>query len=222
MSLPDVLEWLAAFPEEAWLLPPVIVVAAIFGVTLMLRQARLNRWRAIAEHSGLRLDSKTIVHSPEVVGEYRGRRLVMTTASRRKGSWTFRKTWTRVTVEVKNPALIGLRMYRQDALDTLLTSVGLPDIRIGDETFDRRFIIRTDDKETATELLRDATLRADLVRAEVNRVEMFGTTMDAYYARDERDVAHAELLFTTVTRLADAIDALKRGDKPEILYSGRD
>lgn len=217
MRLPDVLEWLVALPAEVWLLPPVIVVLGIFGVTLMLRRARLNRWRAIAEHSGLRLDPRTIVHAPQVVGEYRGRPLVMTTASRRRGSLSLRKMWTRVSVTIENPALLGLRFYRQDVVDTLLTSVGLPDIRIGDETFDRRFIVQTDEPHLVTQLFHNATLRDDLIRADVNRVETYGTTLDAYYARDERDVAHAELLFQTVASLADAIDILKRDDKPEIL-----
>ena len=53
----------------------------------------------------------------------------------------------------------------------LLTSVGLPDISIGDETFDRRFIVQTDDAETATHLLHDVTLREDLIRADVNSVD---------------------------------------------------
>jgi len=47
----------------------------------------------------------------------------------------------------------------------------LPDISIGDETFDRRFIVQTDDAETATHLLHDVTLREDLIRADVNSVD---------------------------------------------------
>jgi len=38
-----------------------------------------------------------------------------------------------------------------------------------------------------------------------------------YYARDERDSARAQVLFDAVVHLANAIDALKKDDKPEIL-----
>jgi hypothetical protein len=129
-----------------------------------------------------------------------------------------RKRWPRLTVEVKNRHLIGLRMYRQDFVDTLLTSIGLPDVRIGDETVNRRFIIQTRDVETTKQLLQDATLRDDLIRADVDTVEMYGTKLHGYYAREEKDPAHAELLFNAMTHLADAIDTLKWDYKPEILY----
>jgi hypothetical protein len=93
----------------------------------------------------------------------------------------------------------------------------MPDLKVGDATFDARFIIRSDDPQTAKQLLENAELRKDLMRADVERVEMFSPRLNVYYARDERDSAHAQVLFDAVVHLANAIDALKKDDKPEIL-----
>ena len=46
---------------------------------------------------------------------------------------------------------------------------------------------------------------------------MFGEPLRAYYARDERDGDHARVLFDAVVDLAQAIDALKVHNRPQIL-----
>ena len=217
MNFLELLDWLSALPTELVLLPPVIFVAAILVVALSLRRARLNRWRAIAESTGLRLNERTIVHSPEVVGVYRGRQLRMTIVGRQRGSTRFRKTWTLVSVAVANPTFMSLKMYRQDVIDTVLASLGMQDLKVGDETFDRRFIVQSSDPEIARKLLEDEALRSALIRADIERVEMFNEPLCAYYGRDERDSHHARLLFDAVVDLAQAIDALKVETRPQIL-----
>jgi hypothetical protein len=217
VSLLDFLEWLGALPPEAWLVPPVVIIVFVFSVTLMLRRAHLNRWQKIADRTGLRLDPKTIVHEPEVVGEYRGRRLAMVTVSNQRARRARSRPWTRVTVDVTNPTFIGLKMRPQDFFDTMLTSVGLQDITIGNERFDRRFLIQSDEPDLAKQLLQDAELQDGLIEARIDSVEMFGSKLEVYYARAEKDATHAELLFNASIRLADGIDRLKRENKPEIL-----
>ena len=217
MSWLDVVEWLGGLPAELVLVVPAVLLAGLFAIILALRRARLNRWHDIAARTGLRLNEKTIVDSPELSGDYRGRRLRMTMASRQRGSMRWRKTWTLVTAEVANPTFLGLKMYRQDVVDTLLTSLGMPDLKTGDEMFDARFIIQSDDPQTAKQLLGNVELRNDLIRADVERVEMFSPRLSVHYARDERDSARAQVLFDAVVHLANAIDSLKKDDKPEIL-----
>jgi hypothetical protein len=217
MNLLELLDWLSALPTELVLLPPVIFVAAILVIALTRRRARLHRWRAIAESTGLRLNERTIVHSPEVVGAYRGRELRMTIAGRQRGSMRFRKTWTLVSVAVANPTFLSLKMYRQDVIDTVLASLGMQDLKVGDETFDRRFIVQSSEPEIARRLLENEAVRSALIGADIERVEMFNEPLRAYYGRDERDSHHARLLFDAVVDLAQAIDALKVETKPQIL-----
>ena len=213
----DLLDWLSALPAELVLLPPVICVATIFAIAMALRRARLNRWRAIAERTGLRLNERTIVHSPEIVGAYRGRQLRMTIVGRQRGSTRFRRTWTLVSVPLANPTFMGLKMYRQDVIDTVLASLGMPDLKVGDETFDRHFIVQSGEPDIARRLLEDESLRSALIRVEVERIGVFNERLDAYYGRDERDSHHARLFFDVVVDLAQAIDALKVETRPQIL-----
>jgi hypothetical protein len=217
MNFFELLDWLSALPTELVLLPPVIFVAAILVIALTLRRARLNRWRAIAESTGLRLNERTIVHSPELLGAYRGRQLRMTIVGRQRGSMRFRKTWTLVSVPVANPTFMSLKMYRQDVIDTVLASFGMQDLKVGDETFDRRFIVQSSEPEIARRLLENEALRSALIRADIERVEMFNEPLRAYYGRDERDRDHARLLFDAVVDLAQAIDTLPVETKPQIL-----
>lgn len=219
MNFLQLLDWLSALPTELVLLPPAIFVAALFTITLALRRARLNRWRAIAGSTGLRLNERTIVHPPEVAGTYRGRELRMTIASRQRGSMRFRKTWTLVTVPVANPTFMSLKIYRQDVIDTVLTSLELQDLKVGDETFDRRFIVQSSDPEIAKRLLEDEHVRSALIRADVERIEMFNEPLRVYYRREERDSHHARLLFGAAVDLALAIDALQVGPMPPEILS---
>lgn len=217
MNLLELLDWLSALPTELVLLPPAIFVAAIFAITLSLRRARLNRWRAIAESTGLRLSERTIVHSPELIGTYRDRQLTMTIAGRQRGSTRLRKMWTLVSVPVANPTFMSLKMYRQDVIDTVFASLGMQDVKVGNEVFDRRFIVQTSDPEIARSLFREEALCSALIRADIERVEMFNDLLRAYYGRDERDIQHARLLFDAVVHLAQAIDALRVEPRPQIL-----
>jgi hypothetical protein len=217
MTLLDVLEWLGSLPAEAWLVPPALILIFVFSVTMMLRKRYIGRLQRIAERTGLRVDSKSVVHEPEVNGNYRGRRLAMVRVSHQRARRTRRRPWTRVTIDVTNPELIGLKMRPQDVFDKVMKSIGLQDITIGEEKFDRRFVIQGDDPDLIKELLQDRTLQDQMLEARIDSVEMFGSKLNVYYAREEKDPGHAALLFDASIRLADGIDALKRQSKPEIL-----
>ena len=218
MALVKLLEALGRLPAEIWLLPPIVILATVTAIGLMLRSSRLRRFRAIADRTGLEVKAK-IFDASEVRGTFRGRALVMTTASSRRPTW--RKTWTLVTVDVKNPEFITLHLDHQDVMDTLLASVGMSDIRIGDEAFDKQFVIRSNEPDLVKQLFQSAELREGLLRAGVDRVDLIGSKLHAYYTREERDPEHAELFFTAVTRLAEGIDALEHDDVPEIIRVDR-
>ena len=211
----DFLEQLSRLPAEIWLVPPVVILAAMAAIGMFFRGRRLHRFRAIAERTGLEVRAK-ILNSSEVTGTFRGRRLVMTATSPQKETW-FRRCWTLVVVDFKNPELLRLRMWRQDAIDRLFLAAGWGEVEIGDAAFDRRFIIHSDEPRVVAGLFRDESLRDAIIASDLNMVELLSAQMRVFYGREERDPAHAELLFTTVTRLADAIDALKPDYRPEII-----
>jgi hypothetical protein len=218
MTLLYWLERLSKLPAEAWLVPPVVILATMAVVSLVLRRVRLRRFHAIAERARLSVKER-IMDGSEVRGAFRGRPLVMTLASSRRP--TFRKRWTRVTVDVKNPEVITLRLWRQGLLDNLIISAGAKELQIGDAEFDRRFVIQSGDAALVTKMFQNRELRDDIVRADIDRVNLLSSKLEVYYAREERDPEHAALLFTAAARLAEGIDAMKGDYKPEIIRTER-
>ena len=130
---------------------------------------------------------------------------------------TFRARWTRVTVDVGKPEAIGLHLWQEGAVDSLIMSMGGTEVRVGDADFDRRSVIQSRDEAVVRGMFGDRHLRDLILRANIDSVELLSTKLHAYYARNERDPEHAELLFTAVTTLADAIDALRPDYRPEII-----
>ena len=193
----------------------MVILAGMAAIGMFFRSRRLRRFRAIAERTGLEVRPK-ILNPSEVTGTFRGRRLVMSTISPQKETW-FRRYWTVVNVDFKNPELLRLRIWRQDAIDRLFLAAGWGEVEIGDAAFDGRFIIHSDEPRVATRLFQDKSLRDAIIASDINMVELLSAQMRVFYGREERDPAHAELLFTAVTRLADAIDSLKPDYRAEII-----
>jgi hypothetical protein len=199
------LEWLGRQPAEIWLVPPLVILATMAAIGALRLLIRHRRYDAIAARTGLSVKRK-IINSSEVYGTFRGRPLVMSICERQRQ--TFRKRWTRVTVDVKNPESIGLQMWLQDGFDSLILSLGGAEVQVGDPAFDRRFVIRSRDEQVVAKMFQDRELRGLLMRSDIDSVQLLSAKLHVYYARNEKDPAHAELYFTAVTALADAIDAV--------------
>ena len=206
MSWLDLLERLGRLPAEAWLVPPVIIIAVIVAIGVALRRARLRRYHAIAARTGLTV-KPGIVNLSQVHGAYSGRQLVMSTTSARPRGF-FRKTWTRVFVEVRNPRFVALRLRRRDVIDRLLRLGNAP---VGDVEFDRRFLVLSRDPGYVMMIFSDRMLRELLFRADVQRVHLVHASLEVFYRREVRDPEQAVRLFDATVGLADAIDVLGAG-----------
>jgi len=75
------------------------------------RTARLRRLQAVATRTGLLLEA-SYVRPSLLKGEFNGRALAVTSMSKRRAAGKRRRTL--VTVDVKNPEFLRLRMRRQD------------------------------------------------------------------------------------------------------------
>lgn len=216
MPILTILEFLAELPAECWLVPPVIILAAVFGVSLFLRQLHLNAWREIAARTGLTLEPGWIGASPQVRGEYRGRPLTMTSVSRPRGSSSLRKNWTRVTLRIQNPTFLRLKLSREDILDRLAAPL-LKDIQVGDDAFDRHFLVQPDEPEVARVVLNDPLLRRDLIQIGVYNVDVLNDRLECNYVGLEKDPGHAGVVFNALSDLADRIDQAQPVERREIL-----
>jgi hypothetical protein len=211
----ELLERVGEMPAEVWLIPPVLILAAMTAIGWVRRALLLRAYRSIAARTGLAV-APQILNPSEIRGVFRGRELVMHIVPRQRQ--TLRKRWTRVIVTVTNPEAVGLKMWPQDAMDRLIMMAGAQEVVVGDEAFDRRFVIQSrDDKVMAKMFAGNRELRELLLRATIDSVDLLSTKLHVHYARSERDAAHAELLFTASVSLADAIDAIQPDYTPEII-----
>jgi hypothetical protein len=202
----DVLELLGRLPAEAWLVPPVVIIASLIAAGLVRHRAQLRRYRAIAARAGLSVTS-SIVNPSRVHGTYAGRQLAMTTTSPRSTAF-FRKTWTRVSVDVRNPASVALRLRRRDVIDRLLRLGNAP---VGDKPFDQRFLILSRDPGYVMMIFGDRSVRDGLMRADIQGIHLIGSSLQLFYRREERDPEHAVQLFDAATRVAEEVDWLGAG-----------
>jgi len=214
VRLLNALERLGEFPAEVWLIPPILILLGMATVGWLRRSSLLRRYEAIAERTGLSVMPK-ILNPSEVRGLFLDRQLVMSITGRRRQ--TFRKRWTRVAVDLKNPESIGLHMWRQGTIDRLIMSAGATEVLVDDPEFDRRFVIQSRDEALVVKIFGNRELLQLILSADIDSVQLLTAQLHAFYARSERDPEHAELPFTAVTRLAEAIDALEPDYKPEII-----
>jgi hypothetical protein len=201
----DWLELLGRLPAEVWLVPPAVIIAVWLGVGLALHRARLRRYRAIAARTGLTV-TPGIFKPSQVHGTFRGRALAMNAASARPEVFSLRRRWTVVTVGVKNPSSVGMKIRRKDVVDRLLR---LRNIESGDREFDRRFLVNSHDTGAAVRIVSDPAVRQGLLNAYVSTVRLYSTSLNLFYAKEERDPEHAQQLFDAAVCLADAVDAIK-------------
>jgi len=71
--------------------------------------------------------------------------------------------FTRIRVPFVNEEGLHFKIFRQGMLDTLGAKLGVQDIQIGIEEFDKAFMIQGDDEAKVKELLSDPELRADIL-----------------------------------------------------------
>ncbi len=71
--------------------------------------------------------------------------------------------FTRIRVPFANEEKLHFRIFHQGLLDTIGAKLGVQDIIIGDEEFDRTFMIQGDDEEKVKALLANEALRKDIL-----------------------------------------------------------
>lgn len=207
MELLNVLEWLMSLPAEYWLVPPVIIIGVIVVIGFTRRQILLRQWEDIARRVNLQLNPNNIFNSPIISGDYRGYKISMTIISQRNDPW--RRDGTLITMQIDNPADIRFTLERQGVLDVLATAAGMQDIKLGDETFDRHFVVRCKPAAPAEELLADSHLREGLIKTNAYRIHLVSGTLTCHMRSVQRDPAHVEMVLNTLSDLADGIDRIK-------------
>jgi hypothetical protein len=143
-----------------------------------------------------------IVNPSQVHGAYAGRQIVMRTTMARPAGF-FRKTWTCVFVDVRNPAFVALRLRRRDVIDRLFRLGNAP---VGDAEFDRRFLVLSRQPGYVMMIFGDRPLRELMLRADIEGVRLVSSSLEVFYRREARSPERAVRLFDATVALAESID----------------
>jgi hypothetical protein len=155
----------------------IILLEGLFfvGVIAMLyfsRRAHEKAWRELAESTGLTYESGGFLGSPLVTGTYRGHQLTLDTFTR--GTGKSRQTYTRMVLFVNNQTNAYLALYQESVFSKVGKFFGMQDVQVGDEDFDRRFIIKSRPENYVSGLLMTGDLRQKLLEARSVNIELDG------------------------------------------------
>ncbi|KAB2879323.1 DUF3137 domain-containing protein [bacterium] len=155
---------------------------------------------------------------PSLNGVYRKRSLRVYMFSRSSGSGKNRrsKTYTAFTLHVDNPDDFQFNVYEQGFFTTLLTKFGMQDISIGDEAFDKEFIVKSNNEEKIRSMLSPMLLTKFMDFAE--RYTAFGVELkgDRFYYEapetiiDEKHMLRYEEKINFMCDISDRLDEMNR------------
>jgi hypothetical protein len=190
------------------LMNAVFIGLAIYGVYRRRIRTR-EAWDQLAMRTGLSLEPGNLITPPKLSGEYRRRPAVLTTYTR--GSGRSSTTYTLITLTVQNSGGGALKLTPQGLLDGIGKALGIQDVTIGDERFDKHFEIRSQPADFAMAALDDGMLRDGLIRLSGRFVvALNGTSLTYTEPRLLFDVDNLEMLFNILSDLADKLDGGSR------------
>jgi len=168
----------------------------------------IEKWDQLAMSTGLTLDRGSWLTKPRLSGEYRRYPIELTTYTRRHGKSS--TTYTIISLYVTSSGRM-LKISPSGALrEAIGKALGMEDVQIGNEEFDKNFNIKSHPPEFVTELLGfDVILREDIAKMRTSGwFELALDNQKLTYRRVgvETDPDRLEALFNTLSNLAGKID----------------
>ena len=91
-----------------------------------------------------------------------------------RGAGKSRQTYTRIVLFVNNQTSAYLALYQESVFSKIGKFFGMQDVQVGDEDFDRRFIIKSRPENYVVGLLMTGDLRQKLLEARSVNIELDG------------------------------------------------
>ena len=155
---------------------------------------------------------------PSISGAYRNRSLHVYMFTRSSGSGKNQRstTYTAFTLDVRNPEAFEFHIYEQGFFSTLLTKFGMQDIQIGDEAFDKEYIVKSNNESKVRNMLTPMLISKFMDFAD--RYTGFGIRLKGsqfYYERpvsitNEKTLLQFEEKINFICDIADQIEELNR------------
>jgi len=189
----------------------VIGIAAAIGITQ--RRRMTEGFGSVAARTGLQVEEGNFLRAPRMTGNYRGRATQIYTYQVRTGKNS--TTYTAVTMEIANPNHYTLTLRREHALDALGKKLGMKDISVGDNEFDRQFVVKSEPEILAPEMIRRyGNLRDAITRIPRIHVDLKDSTL-RHHERGSQ--SNPDALISILDVLYGIADAIAESDGAKVI-----
>lgn len=203
-------------------LSPVVVFAAfivfdaiVVTISLVARnrsmQALRENWQQLGMRTGLSFTRGGLLTAPSLGGEYRRRSLTLTTFSRSSGRSS--TTYTRITLALKSPAAGTLGLSPEGFLSGLGRALGMQDVQVGNERFDKSFIVKSSPPEFAPAMLGDPMLQDALLRLREGHSFYLELNAQGITYTEVGRLSNTDFLESAFNVLSDLADRVDGGSK---------
>ena len=197
---------------------PVVVILfilAAMGLAAFIgywqRQGTSRKWSQLAARTGLTLEGGSWLVKPRLHGEYRRHTLELTTYTESSGTPgdSSSATYTLITLYLTNNSKM-LAISPSGLTGAISKALGMQDVQIGNEAFDKRFTIKSQPPEFAGELLGGDTMLCDSIaglrKSGWFELRVEGSQMTYRESGRETNLDRLEAIFNTLCDLADRVD----------------
>jgi hypothetical protein len=137
----------------------VAFLLVFFGLMIVLvrqqQRKTLENLTKLASRLGLELKRQPaklgFEPTPTLAGRHRGRPVRFFNYT--TGSGKSRRVWSAVSVAVPGASAFTLELAPENFLTRVVTALGMQDIQVGDPTFDKAFLVRSNDAAAAAAAL---------------------------------------------------------------------
>jgi hypothetical protein len=192
----------------------LLILLFYFGLFILMqdasssnRQSRRHAWNKLAARAGLTFVPGSFWRTPTVTGTYRGHALTLDTFTRSSRHSAARDN--RIILFINNRANLYLALYEKTFVSKIGKFLGMRDIQIGDDEFERRFMIKGHPENGVTRLLGDSKLRARIMAARSFNVEVIGQELHFEERYCNLDLDYTQSLFDLLTDIAIGVEQIE-------------
>jgi hypothetical protein len=187
---------------------------AVLGLIVVLIKAgavssQRSAWQQVAARAGLQVEAKGLFREPVLQGPYRGRPLTLDTyVTTSGGDSDSTITYTRVSVTVANAGGAILHVRRTNILASAVGKLlSGQNATIGDETFDKKFLIQCHPPDFAAQVLGEPALRQKVMTLRhFDGLEVTGVNVRYLARKIQRDANFLMEVLDLVSDIADRVD----------------
>ncbi len=220
LFIPLVVLWVGAqifglVDYEYWLSPLVIILSFLFVLIIAeyyRRQTWKNSWEELAMGEGLSLQTHgakiPLLSKYYVAGTFRGHQVTLDTFTRQMGR--NRVTYTRIEFRMSEASGYRLVLSPRGLLGISWGQAGLEEVRLGEEGFDRKIAMRSNQAALTRKALGPLRLRAGLLQLRAQaRSLTIKIEQQALYFHERglvRDEAYLRAVMDLLVELAGSVE----------------